>query len=612
MSDLTPEDPIGRELPMALRGYSTRAVNDLLADLRDQLRSLTEERDRLASRLGEFASRDLQSEFQQLGDEVAEVLEAARRAADSMRERASSDASRWRSEALSEAETERRSARADAEQLRGDAWTTAANLLSECQREADRLKAEAEKDALRKVGEAERESHRIVSTARRESEDQLRGARMEAERLVVAAQTQHDEIIEAARRQAEASQERTRALEQRRDELKREIDSVRAALSGVEGEMDEKREKLGLSQPTAEEAPESPPPRWSPGETVRVLRKSSEPRDESEVKVVQPPPRKAEPPDPKKSPAEFADALVSALKGSKVEPVETKETAAAPEPEAGEAAPVEEPSPEPPAEEAEAVEPETEMPALTEVAGLFDRLRSPAPVPEPESPIAEPPVAVAETEPAAAPEPSRSTSEFEPFELRDRMLLPVANRALRGIKRQLTEEQNVALEQLRIDEKAWQPDTEALLARVRPDLEVLISESFAAGHAAAQEVAGTSIDMPKPAKEAVEGDFVADLVSEVGHTLKDGRAAGHGSRQLGSDVSRVFRAWRTDEAERRVRDLSARSYHAGFTGSLRAAGFGAFSWVVSGRGCASCRAAVERSDVDPPLHPGCSCTVVPA
>ncbi|MDH3517622.1 MAG: DivIVA domain-containing protein [Acidimicrobiia bacterium] len=594
MSDPTPEVSGLPDLPIAFRGYSPKAVIALLERLNGQLSSLTEERDRLAGRLGEFASRDLQTEFQQLGSEVSEVLESARRAADSMRERASTDASRWRSEALAEVEAERRAARADAEQLRGDAWTTAENLLAECQREADRLGAAAEKDALRKVGEAEREAHRIQSTARRESEDQIRTGRMEAERLVVAAQTQHDDIIEAARRQAEASQERTRALEQRRDELKREIDSVRAALSGVEGEMDEKREQLGLSQPTTAEAtPTTPLPRWSPGETVRVLRKSGEPRDDSEAKVIPAPPPKVEPPDPKKSPAEFADALVSALK-PKAHPAVVVE--AEPEPD-----PVVLP------EADEAVEAE---PAMTDVSGLFDRLRSPAPTPVPE------PVVIVVTEPEPVMEaaveavPAKSPSSA-PFELRDRMLLPVTNRALRGLKRQLTEEQNVALEQLRVDENAWEPDPGAIRNRVKADLASLLEESFSAGHEAAQEVSGRSIDSPKAAKSDAGAGFVDDLVSELAHTVKDGRAAGHGSRQLGADVSRVFRAWRTDEAERRVRDLSAASYHAGLTASLRAAGFDSFNWVVAGRGCASCRAAAERSDVDPPLHPGCSCTVVP-
>jgi vacuolar-type H+-ATPase subunit E/Vma4 len=162
-----------------------------------------------------------------VGREVTSVLEAARAAAETMRDRAGADAARWRSEAMAEVEAMRKSARADAEAMRTDAWTTSSQLLEQVMAEVERTRAASERDSLAVMGEAEREAHRLTSTARREAEEVVRAAKMEAERLVTQAQADHDNIIATAHRQAEAAQERTRALEQRRQELMGELESLR-------------------------------------------------------------------------------------------------------------------------------------------------------------------------------------------------------------------------------------------------------------------------------------------------------------------------------------------------------------------------------------------------
>ena len=273
MVELTPDAIAQRSFRTALRGYDQSEVRDFLAQLGDILASLVAERDQLAANSQAGDTVDLKREIEVVSQEIHSVLESARSAAETMRERAAAETAKWRSDAFTETDTTRREAQADAEHLRTDAWTTAEALLASSQREAERVRADAEKESLRLVGEAEREAHRTLGAGRREAEEAVRAARMEAEKLVLDAKASHDEIIETATRKAEIAQERTRALEERRDELRRELDSVRAAIAAVESELDERREALSLAEVPAVAAsnPEALD-EWVPGETVRVVR----------------------------------------------------------------------------------------------------------------------------------------------------------------------------------------------------------------------------------------------------------------------------------------------------------------------------------------------------
>jgi DivIVA domain-containing protein len=648
MAELSPDEIADREFRSGFRGYDPPEVRAFLAAVADRLRSLSEERDRLTARLGEFSSRDLATEFQTVGREVSAILESARQAADAMRERAAADAARWRSEALVESESERRRAQADAEQLRGDAWSTAEQLLREVAVEAERIRRDADKESLRLVGEAERESHRITGAARREAEEAVRSARMEGERLLIDAQARHDEMVESARKQAETSQERARALELRRDELKRELDTIRLAISGVEAELDERRELLGLSTPVPVPEPSAPAAkklqgRWGEGETVRVVRpqrggdRAVEPAPAEEpagtvagVRVlgptelaaraarVSPAPVSPAPVEP--SPAR--EAVPPAVEPAPVaapSEAERKAPAAAPEP------PAPEPAPEPAAAAPTAEPAPAPVSAFESLAGLFERLRLGRTVEPEAAPVEEAPVSAATESaplppaepmaPVGPPAPRRAAAPVfavDPFELRERLLMPVSNRALRNLKRQLTEEQNVALEEIRLDEAGWAPQAAAVRSRIRADLVVLLAESFAAGHTAVEELLGSNVPRPATPRHEVADGFAHDLVRELEHAVEEGRAAGHGARQLGATVSRVFRAWRTDEAERRIRDLAYAAYHEGISATIELFG-GELAWLTDGRACATCRAAMEvRPDRLPPLHGECGCTVIPA
>jgi hypothetical protein len=185
----------------------------------------------------------------------------------------------------------------------------------------------------------------------------------------------------------------------------------------------------------------------------------------------------------------------------------------------------------------------------------------------------------------------------------------VSNRTLRNVKRQLTEMQNEALEELRVSGGTWKPKPAAMREQIRPDLVVLLGESFSMGHAAAEEMVGHALARPPtPAR-----DEAAPLMALLAEQLASVLAAGgeDSGRETAAAVSRVFRGWRTDEAERRITDLASSAYHDGLRATL-AASEHRLGWVVAGRGCARCReAAADPEGAAPPLHPGCGCTLVP-
>ncbi len=746
MSELTPDAIAQRQFKAAFRGIDQEEVKAFLSVLATELQEARAERDRLANQLADLGGRDLRNEFDTVGVEVAAVLQAAREAAEAMRERAAADAQRWRSETMSEAEKKKLSARSDSEQMRADAWATATEMLESVQSEVLRLRTAAEQQNLKLIGDAERESHRLLSVARRESEEMTRQAKMESERLVAEAQIRYDQILQAAEKQVEVTQEKASLLEKRRAELAAELEAVRHALANAGAELDDKREGLGLSPVTQ---PPEPPERQVSVETeepaemvevnnpygdsgvVRIVRPanrgSSTPRPEKtdetsgpEVKVVSAselnkrlaeeekqahrPRFQSEIAEKQADPNEVnssevfvsdffgarpttkptvdlgeldeiriisADELKHRIEGgapdsepgdsagqepdsdseeeSQVEPHEAG--VAETEPHTDEMGFVETLSPDSvspfghnvklvdPRKRAEMAKPEpVESDELTHdklfdgVEDLFARLREPigkegseakekgGATPkegsdrrgdgeeDSEGSGGEKPKPKSKSEPILDLTP-KPTGHPDPFDMRDRLLLPIANRSLRNLKRQLTEETNISLEEVR-SKKKWKPDIDRLKSRVRADLVVLAAESFGAGYAAAEESLGERVTRPPTPKTEVVEEFADDLATAIQAALEEGREAGQGPQQLGATISRVFRAWRTDECERRVRTISFTAYHQGLASTLELAGK-QFAWVIAGKGCDKCRAASSVGDktILPPLHPGCDCAI---
>ncbi len=712
--ELKPDEVAERTFRRRLRGYDRRRVQEFLDEVAAELAQLREERDELAQRVSELGDHDHRAEFEAVARDIGELLESARQAAEGLRSRAAADTARWRAEARAEADELRRIAHADAEALRGDAWSASEQLIQQCQQEGESIRANADRDALTVLGEAEREAHRLLATARRESEDTLRSAKMEGERLVVEARTRHDEIVESARKTAEAAQERARALEQRRNELLGELESVRGTIHRLESDLEERQEALAvhtfpssgvgvrvLSPEESEEAGEEPAPAEggepggeeggeepvldltateSPAEEVAAEPSRDEaaaaprqepipePFREGAVRVVHPPPRQepdwsAEPvrvlppeegaastPAKALSGAEQAAATgegtapggpgddVSQLFASLRTPPATAPPAPAP------AAPPRLPPPELGAsEEAGAAaagfpvdEPDLFGGPLVKV--LPAEPEAPPEVEEEHPEVAEESAAAEEEVPAVEEEPpaveerplrrgaTRRRGPVDPHELRDRLLLPVANRIMRSVKRQLTEDQNIALEELRLSEAQWKPDPVGLEERLHGDLAILAQESFAAGWVAAEEMTGVPAGRPRPEKSDVPNhapEIAAAVTEAVRKAVAESVDAGDSPQQTAATLSRVYRLWRTDEGEQRMFHLSAAAYHRGLSRALGRAGVTGVRWVVSGRGCADCRAAQEAGPVVigasfpgagevPPAHAGCGCSLLPA
>lgn len=540
--DVNPESLRQARFRTVFRGLEPNAVGEMLEAAAKKLEAVDEERRKLKAELDEMSpGSELDSEFETLGREVTAILQSAREAAESMRERASLDAAKWRAEALADVDTTRKEAAADAEALRRDAWVTGTELLRQATAAAEAMRAKAERDVLTIMGEAEREAHRLTSASRRDAEDMVRNATMEAEKITADAVARRDDIIDGANRQAATAQERARALEQRRDELMEELENVRSTLTRMESSLEERREALErtTSETTSvrvvHNQPEPPQTRkeWELGETVRVVptgprRPFDKAKEEALAEAVQP-------------------------TGKRQAPVEEPP---APEPTTPEPEPVEETA-EAEVEVAEhaAEEPSMEEPRRPdEVGALFASLRGgdwTASETTPET--------SAEARPEQAPAPEPPSAGIDWIEVRESRLIPITNRALRGVKRAMTDVQNLVLDRLRTD-GAWKPSEATIAESFHAELVAVWAESFSAGHAVAEEMVGSKLKRPPTPRSRADRKFATDLARAVSEALSQ---AGEGPRERQSAASRVFRVWRNDEAERRIRDLALTAYEAG-------------------------------------------------
>ena len=96
--------------------------------------------------------------------------------------------------------------------------------------------------------------------------------------------------------------------------------------------------------------------------------------------------------------------------------------------------------------------------------------------------------------------------------------------------------QNETLEHLRTDD-AWMPD-EAFTDRFRPTFAALT-----------EGITGTADDAEGAA-------FGTDLFDAVSSAIERSRSTGAGDRAVAAAASKVFRMWRSDEAERRVMEIA--------------------------------------------------------
>lgn len=648
--DLTPADIRACRFGASRRGYDRSEVNAFLEQVAARVGILEGELGGIEDRLHQLGITELpnlKEELEDVGVEIQAVIDAAMNAAEGMRTRASADAD----ETFNEADQANR-------ELRGDVWTTGTELLRQADVEGDRLVAEAREDALFVRAEAEQEAKRLVSDARRQADEFVRTSRAEGERIVVIAKAESEAILEGARQSAEKAQERARALENRRAELLSELEAAESAIRNVE--------TIRTERETVAET------------GVRIISPGVDERthwseDEGAVRIV--PSSPAEPAAPEPVDAEAMAAEVEQMRTAITmpQPTETVEVDIRDEPEEAsqpemaepereiptddaderhepieDAAPIvepeeptaavgdETPDDEPPAEGISDVADEATVEAEVTVEdkvtiveadpgidALFARLRQPA---EPE-PVAEPepevPATVLDDEAESIAPDLHVVPPLEVtdgFDRRDRMLLPIENRGLRGLKRRIVELQNRVLEELRTSSGEWRIGREFVIEMMGDELDAVLLDSFRAGHAAAAE----SMDRDEPQltggpQQGAAEMFTADLHRDVQSVID--RGSGGGSRRLSSDVGRVFRGWRTDEAERHVRQAGRRAFNDGLLAGYSRLGVARVEVAAPGRSCGACAADsgiswapgedLPEGVTVPPVGPSCAAMVVP-
>ncbi len=154
-------------------------------------------------------------------------------------------------------------------------------------------------------------------------------------------------------------------------------------------------------------------------------------------------------------------------------------------------------------------------------------------------------------------------------------------------------------------------------------LSLLARESMVEGFAAAAEMMDTT-ETPQP-DNVDPGDpsaeFAGALIEAAQGSVARSRGSGAGNREIASALSRVFRSWRTDEAERRVQFASRAAYHVGVTAALADLGVADLEVITSGRPCLECPAnkgpwaiadGLPSGTVMPPSRIECACAIVPS
>ncbi len=661
--NLRPEDIRIRKFGVARRGYDRKEVAEYLVTVGDRVSDLESELSNISSRLDQLGIAeipDFKVEMDELGAEIQAVLAAALTAAEGMRVRARDDADHM----LSDAE-------ATSTATRGDAWEAGTGLLEQAEQTAGSMLAEAREDALFIRAEAEQDAKRLVSDARKQADEMIRSSREEGEKIVVIAKAESEAILEGARQSAEKAQERARALENRRAELLGELEAAESAIRDIEESKAQAGPAVGPrvtagQDPThwpeedgairilpAEEAPPVPAPdpvvdaEEMAAEVARLRGAVTLPQqddDEPEPAADSEPDAKADPdaaedatldPDPLPEVQAPLDDEPSSAAGEEMlvedEPVVEPPPAAEPvdetdsEPEP--AKPTEDPAPEPGPATASATDKVTVVEDDSSIAALFAKLRGPgdlaAAVSEAVQAEREQEFEVEFEQDAVTP-PLRVVPDLEQgegFERRDRMLLPIENGGLRGLKRRIVELQNRVLEELRTSGGEYRLGREFVVEMMGDELDLVLQQSFAAAHVAAADSVGApplEVVTGGPNQGAAE-EFSNDLHDAVRSVISRGRESG--SRRLSSDVGRVFRAWRTDEAERHVRVAARRSFNDGLIAAYKRLGVGEVEYAASGRPCGECAAdsGVTWAPVDdippggdvPPIGPTCSAMVVP-
>ena len=202
----------------------------------------------------------------------------------------------------------------------------------------------------------------------------------------------------------------------------------------------------------------------------------------------------------------------------------------------------------------------------------------------------------------------------DPFELRDQLLLPVINAGVRGVKRRIVDLQNIALDGLR--GSGWEPHPPGIAEELRATLEPMVHKAGSAGAKAAGPLAGIFGALSDPGDRAgsLVGGIAAALSGQLSASLEDTS----GPEPAAEAVSRVFRHWRNDDAERWVRLVATAAYHDSLLAALSSGGVGRVVAIPSGSPCDECPGPAgstwrpgrrpPKGTKVPPAHLNCACT----
>jgi DivIVA domain-containing protein len=562
VDDVTPDQVRARRFDMIRRGYDRAEVDAFLDGVASQLEDLSArvvEAKASALAIGIDDPEALANELKNVGGEVGAVLEAARAAAEGLRTRAAKDAEVWRADAERESTVAVADATEQSQSMRASAWNEGTSMLTSAEAESHSVLETTQEESLFMRAEAERDALRLTSDAKRDKEELLRVARLDADTIIEEARTESDGVLAAADKQAEAAQERARALEDRRSELLSELEATRTSISQLEEEIDSRRQALEIPDPVPEPEPDA---------------RTHHSVDSGSVKIVAP--SKVVTLRPVDTDEFVADVeAIRSANMSKAEEAATEEIAPAEEvatvaviapPPLREVIvvePVEEPEPvvpevvtQPPNDSAGSSADEisslfaklrddtTEQPAVVaEVAEVDDEpVAAPEPQPEPVAPSKPKPkrkaASVPEKNDAGSPQTAEAatTASDQGAAAKPSGPLAAQNAALKAVKRSLVDLQNETLEALRTDE-TWTPE-----------------EGFTDRFGEPFEAYGASLGVDTAADSG--SAFASDLQDAVTSAISDERGHGSGSRAVASAASKVFRTWRSDEAERRLLALT--------------------------------------------------------
>ncbi|GMR02320.1 MAG: hypothetical protein BMS9Abin20_0651 [Acidimicrobiia bacterium] len=547
------------------KGYDRKQVESFLAAVARRIeqleRSAAEDANSEIS-LGLDEPEALARELNAIGGDVATILEAARATADSMRSRAVADVEEWRSTAEAEASHTLADATEQSHSLRSAAWNEGSSMLQSALAETNQLLDGAKEEALFIRAEAEREAIRLTGDAKRDREEMIRTTRLEADQIIENARTESDGVLAAANQAAELAQERARALEERRSELLTELEAARSSIGQLETQIESKRQQLDEPVAPLVMGDEPRMHHTSDGGSVRIVSPSKvvplKPVDaDSFVAEIEALRRGNVDPDLEEPPARQVEtvAVIAPLPPADTEPepvaaIHPESAPESPEPEQQTshgtldttddvASPTREARQ--PTDEAQQTssdgETTTDESEADEIGSLFARLRDDtAERTDGSSPFPGDGRGASATmqvgdEPPSGPEVAEAAAVTD--DQSGVSLIPVQNAALRTIKRSLVDLQNDALEHLRTEE-AWLP---------KKGFTDRFHEAFAQ---LATTLTGSDDD------RGASAEFAADLSEAVTSAIVGTRDAGSGDRAVAAAASKVFRTWRSDEAERRV------------------------------------------------------------